>query len=134
MAHTIYLAQTLLVKGADLAYLAARPLPRAPDGRYRYEDLAEGESDGKADGHSKFYYLANDLRGVLSLGPIVTDPKFIQGAIHAAISLNAINDRDNVFVDALASIAKLPPGTLRNRLNNKAITLLYYTLPHPPAT
>ena len=130
----IDLTQTLLVKGADLAYLAARPLPTAPDGHYRYEDLAAGESDGKADGHSKFYYLASDVQGVLSRGPVVTDPKAIKGALDAVTSPNAINDRDNVFVDVLAAITKLPPGPIQNQLNDQAITLLYDTLPHPPAT
>ena len=64
----IDLTQTLLVQGADLAYLSARPLPTAPDGHYRYEDLAAGESDGKADGHSRFYYLASDVQGIIVHG------------------------------------------------------------------
>lgn len=130
----IDLTQTLLVQGADLAYLSSRPLPKAPDGHYRYEDLAAGESDGKADGHSRFFHVANDIQGLISRGPIITDPNAVKGMLDVFLQPNAIDDRSNVFVDALAAITKLPPGGLQNQLNNDAITLLYQTLPHPPAT
>jgi hypothetical protein len=38
------------------------------------------------------------------------------------------------FTTALAAITRLPPGKIQDQANDAAITLLYNTLPHPPAT
>lgn len=39
-----------------------------------------------------------------------------------------------MFTTALAAITKLPEGKLQDKLNDTAMTTLYQTLPHPPAT
>lgn len=39
-----------------------------------------------------------------------------------------------MFTTALAAITKLPEGKLQDKLNDTAMTALYQTLPHPPAT
>ena len=59
---------------AERIHLRDRPLPTAPDGRYDYEVLASGETDGKEEAHSRLYYLMNKVKEVVDRGLPVTDP------------------------------------------------------------
>lgn len=70
----------------------------------------------------------------MNQGLAVTDPKFIEKVLQSELSPEGTNDRDGIFAESLAAITKLPPGNVQNKLNDAAITLLYNTLPHPPAT
>ncbi|KAI5117535.1 hypothetical protein M0805_004768 [Coniferiporia weirii] len=126
--------QSLLVSGADLVHLAARPLPKAPDGLYDYEALATGETAIKDGTHSQLYDFVSDVQGAISRGPPVTDPKALAALADAVTNPTSINDRDNLFTTALSAITKLPPGEVQDNANNEVIAVLYDTLPHPPAT
>ncbi len=46
--------------GADLVYLAGRPLPTAPDGEYDWETSAQANSS--PEGHSSVTNLLNEVR------------------------------------------------------------------------
>ncbi|KAI0732597.1 heme peroxidase [Fomitopsis betulina] len=136
LPFNIDLTQSLVVNAAELAHLAGRPLPLAPDGAYDYQALAAGEPDPSTGvrEHSGFYTVADDIQGALARGPIVTDPRAVEAIIQAITNPDAIDDRKGVFTDALAAITKLPPGKVQDNLNDKVITLLYETLTHPPPT
>ena len=123
-------------KGAELAHLAERPLPLAPDGTYDYEALAAGEKSGPTvvREHSRFYTIANDIQGAFERGALVTDPHAADAVFQAVANPDAIDDRKGVFTDALAAITKLPPGKVQDAMNDKVITVLYETLSHPPVT
>ncbi|KAL5536114.1 hypothetical protein ACEPAF_4219 [Sanghuangporus sanghuang] len=128
--------QTALVTGAELAKLALRPLPVAPDGRYDYEALATGEGSqgGGDDAHSRLYNLISNAQAAAGRGPIITNPQAPRAAVDAILHKDAIDDRTGAFTTALGAITRLPPGKLQDTLNDEAIALLYKTLPHPPAT
>ncbi|KAI5117531.1 hypothetical protein M0805_004764 [Coniferiporia weirii] len=130
----IDLTQSYLVSAAELAHLADRPLPKAPDGHYDYQALATGETSGKSDSHSRIYTLVSNVQGAISRGPPVTDPRAIEGLVNALVNPTSIDDRKGIFTTALSAITKLPPGKLQDTANDEAIAVLYETLPHPPAT
>ena len=64
-----------------------------------------------------------------------TDKTTIQEAgLQAVENPNAVDDRDGFFVEVLALLCRLPQDTdFAKKANEKAITLLYNSLPHPPA-
>lgn len=128
------LADSGLVSLADVVHLQDRPLPTAPDGQYDYAVAASGDPNGRNDQHSRLYSLADTIDQIAQRGPPVTDPKFVGAILDEIRNPNAVDDRKNIFVDSLAAITKIPAGDVETKLNNEAITLLYDTLPHPPAT
>ncbi len=128
------LRNSAFVSVADVVHLKDRALPIAPDGQYDYAVDAAGDPNGRNDQHSRLYALADTVQGILQRGPPVTDPKFAAAILDEIRNPDAIDDRKNVFVDSLAAITKIPAGAVETKLNNEAITLLYDTLSHPPAT
>lgn len=85
--------------------------------------------------HSRFFDFANDIQSALERGNPLTDPSRAPEAVFQAITdPEAIDDRKGLFTGALAGITKLPPGKLQDKLNDDVMTVLYDTLPHPPAT
>ncbi|TDL26424.1 heme peroxidase [Rickenella mellea] len=129
----IDLTQSFIVKGAELGHLAFRPLPNAPDGYYDYQALAAGETNGKSEQHSRLYNVVESVQESVKRGPLVTNPK-AEGIIDFFRNQDAIDDRRGFFVNSLSAISKMAPGPVANKLNDEAITLLYNTVPHPPAT
>ncbi|EJC98652.1 heme peroxidase [Fomitiporia mediterranea MF3/22] len=130
------LTQTAVVTDAELAHLAARSLPKAPDGHYDYEALAAGESGagGAGQAHSVVYNLVANAQAAVGRGPVISDPKAPEAIFNFLTSKDAIDDRTGLFTGALGAITRLPPGKVQDKLNDAAIALLYDTLPHPPAT
>ena len=67
---TLYFLQTL----ADVQYLASRPLPTAPDGRYDTEVVPVSASATKKDPHSNLYNVVENVSGtVKSALPMLKD-------------------------------------------------------------
>ncbi|KZT00985.1 heme peroxidase [Laetiporus sulphureus 93-53] len=120
------LTQSTIVKGAELAHLAERPLPKAPDGEYDYASLATGEKLRRTTvrEHSGFFTVTSDIQGALERGNVVSDPRAPEAVFQAITNPEAIDDRKGLS----------PPGKLQDTLNDKVITVLYETLTHPPAT
>lgn len=121
-------------QAADLIHLSQRGLPEAYDGQYGYEALAVGETSTSNGQHSWLYNVASKAQDTIKHGLPVTDPKYGVKLLQAVTSSGGVNDRDGVFAESLALITKLPGGELQNKLNDAAMTTLYKTLPHPPAT
>lgn len=115
-----------------MEHLSARALPIAPDGRYDEQARATGES-GTSNLHSALYNIVSKTQSAVLRGPVIK-PDDVPGIIDALENKEAIDDRKGFFVNLLASITKLPPGDLQNKLNDEAMAVLYKTLTHPPAT
>ncbi|GJE97837.1 heme peroxidase [Phanerochaete sordida] len=125
----------------DLVDLADRPLPTAPDGKYAYQVQAKqtappaGPTAADKATHSTLSVLYEELQTMLGQGPLVDDPvNFMKSALQVIESPDAIDDRDNFFVDMLSALCKLPQDNdFAKEANDKVITFLYNSLPHPPA-
>ncbi|KAJ6512310.1 heme peroxidase [Mycena vulgaris] len=120
--------------GTDFAHLSRRGLPAAPDGDYDFQNQAN--ANRSPQGHSAATNLIASIQTIKPKGPVKPDPRVItQGALlDTALHPDAVNDRNGVFMDGIALLSHLPPGSSAAKdLSDTAITLLYDTIPHPPA-
>ncbi|PBK94272.1 hypothetical protein ARMGADRAFT_1098950 [Armillaria gallica] len=102
--------------------------------RWPQQHLMFIKQNGQDDQHSVLYSIVNGAQHAVKRGLIVPDAlKAPQGVVDIVNNPNAIDDRKGIFTTALAAITRLPPGDVQDRLNNKAIALLYNTLPNPPS-
>ncbi|KAI8981356.1 heme peroxidase [Trametes punicea] len=123
---------------ADADYLSARPLPKAPDGRYDYQVKPITDAT-KTDPHSELYEATSKLDEIAkNADPILKVSLNLgtaQAILDAATNKDEIDDRKNLFTKAVAILCRLPEESdLSKKLNNQVITTLYNTLPHPPTT
>ncbi|KAI0354701.1 heme peroxidase [Trametes cingulata] len=123
---------------ADADYLAARPLPQAPDGRYD-EQVRPITDATKSDPHSDLYKVTSTLgdiaKNAVPIAKVSLNIGTAQAILDAATNKEAIDDRKNLFTKAVAILCRLPEeSALSKKLNDQVITTLYNTLPHPPAT
>ncbi|CAL1708758.1 unnamed protein product [Somion occarium] len=126
-----------IVAAADEVHLADRPLPIAPDGRYDWQvkPTTDTPTSKDVDQHSILYTLSSDIEKRIKSGPLVKDPKIIAAALDVFKNKDAIDDRKGLFTTALSILCQLPPDSeISKKLNDSAITVLYNSLPHPPAT
>ncbi|GJJ14559.1 hypothetical protein Clacol_008824 [Clathrus columnatus] len=144
-----------LLQAADSLHLADRPLPVAPDGRYDSEVKATTEvtSSDAAGAHSVITNIVTSIANRIKQGPLVKDPSLLPAILDLLRNPNGIDDRKGLvsygyviyyvsivayipqFTNALSIICQLPQDSaLSKQLNDLAITLLYNTLQHPPAT
>ncbi|KAI0756453.1 heme peroxidase [Daedaleopsis nitida] len=129
-----------LVTLSDVDYLAARPVPTAPDGRYDAE-VKPISSAGTytSDPHSDLYKLTQNvnksLKTTLQLLKDDLNVATFDALYNAVTSKDALDDRKGLFTKTLSLLCKLPEGSKESTaLNDIVITLLYNTLPHPPVT
>ncbi|KAF8578807.1 linoleate diol synthase [Ramaria rubella] len=66
--------------------------------------------------------------------PINASIHMISGLLDALKDSKAIDDRKLLLENALVFLSRLPNNELSQSLQDKAIVLLFYDLPHPPAT
>ncbi|GJJ13725.1 hypothetical protein Clacol_007981 [Clathrus columnatus] len=126
-----------VLQAVDSLHLADRPLPVAPDGRYDSEVKATTEvtsSDGPAGTHSIVANIITSIDNKIKQGPLVKDPSLLPAILDVLQNPNGIDDRKGPFTNALSIICQLPQDSALSKLNDLAITLLYNTLQHPPAT
>lgn len=130
-----------LLGATDLVELANRPLPTAPDGKYSYQVQSKqtapppGPTAADKATHSRLSILVEQLQAQFKQGPLIQDPEaFVKSALQVLAHPDAINDRDGFFTNLLSTLCKLPQDTeFAKEANDKVITLLYNSLPHPPA-
>ncbi|KAI0713138.1 heme peroxidase [Cerioporus squamosus] len=128
-----------IVTLADVQYLAARPLPRAPDGRYDTEVVPVTASTTNKDPHSDLYHAAQNIsdsmKNVAPLVKAALDPTTLQAFVDSVQNKDALDDRKKLFTKTLSLLCHLPEDSQQSKdLNDQVITLLYNTLPHPPCT
>jgi hypothetical protein len=139
---------------SDAAYLSSRPLPTAPDGQYDWQETPDAMM--RPEGHSGLTNVLNKVCPVLRVsggcgsagtndatlqvatlqqkGLVAPDPKIIGAFIDGAINDGAEDDRKGAFAAGLTILSRLPEGTdAKTTMSDKAITMLYNSLPHPPA-
>ncbi|RPD64671.1 heme peroxidase [Lentinus tigrinus ALCF2SS1-6] len=124
---------------ADVQYLAARPLPTAPDGRYDAEVVPVTAATTNKDPHSDLYRTAqgisDSLKNVAPLMKEALDPTTFQALVDSVQNKDALDDRKKLFTKTLSLLCRLPQDSQQSKdLNDQVITLLYNTLPHPPCT
>ncbi|KAJ7340010.1 heme peroxidase, partial [Mycena albidolilacea] len=118
--------------GADAAYLSMRSLPIAPDGQYDWEHQADNSRSPQ--GHAALTKLINTIERIKPKGTGKPDPRVVGAFLDAAVHPGAVDDRKGVFADGIELLSHLPPQAgVTKQLSDAAITLLYETVPHPPA-
>ncbi|KAJ7103706.1 heme peroxidase [Mycena crocata] len=118
---------------ADAAYLSKRPLPTAPDGHYDWQNQADPSSSPQ--NHAGVTNLLNTLKSIAPKGPVNLDPSFLKAFVDAALHPKSIDDRKGLFADGIALLSRIPPNSAASqKIADSAISLLYKTVPHPPAT
>ncbi|KAI0640160.1 heme peroxidase [Trametes polyzona] len=123
---------------ADVNHLSARPLPKAPDGRYD-EQVRPVTDATKSDPHSDLYKATSSIAELAKQAPAIASVSLnigtAQAILDAATNKGELDDRKNLFTKAVAILCRLPESSaLSKKLNDQVITTLYNTLPHPPAT
>ncbi|TFK63858.1 heme peroxidase [Pluteus cervinus] len=119
--------------GADLVYLAGRPLPTAPDGEYDWATSAQANASPQA--HSSITNLINEIKTIVSKGFVEPSPKVVNAFLDTVLNSGAVDDRKGAFANGLDLLSKLPPSSVTaKKLSDAAIASLYETLPHPPVT
>lgn len=143
-----------------MSYLAKRPLPDAPDGRYEYQVQAKqtappaGPTAAEKATHSPATIFFDTIKSI-KLQPVPfkeqievvvraaarvfrslrTDAAPQEAGLQALMKPDAIDDRKQLFVKVLAALCEIPQNlAISKEANDKVITLLYNSLPHPPAT
>ncbi|KAJ7894889.1 heme peroxidase [Mycena olivaceomarginata] len=118
--------------GADAAYLSKRGLPIAPDGQYDWEHQADNSRSPQ--GHAALTNLINTIERIKPKGTGKPDPRVVGAFLDAAVHPGSVDDRKGVFADGIELLSHLPPQAgVTKQLSDAAITLLYETVPHPPA-
>ncbi|KAJ7436075.1 heme peroxidase [Mycena galericulata] len=118
--------------GVDAIHLSKRPLPLAPDGHYDWQNQVNPGSSPAA--HSAVTNVLNTLKSIRPKGPMNLDPSVAAAFVDAALHPDAIDDRKGLFADGITLLSRLPPGSdAATKMANSAISLLYNTVPHPPA-
>ncbi|KAJ7078001.1 heme peroxidase [Mycena belliarum] len=118
--------------GADAVYLSKRPPPVAPDGHYDWEDQADANTRPQA--HAGVANLIKTMERIESKGNIIPSPQVVGAFVDTALHPDAVDDRKGAFADGLTILSRIPPGSdVAKQMSNSAISLLYNTLPHPPA-
>ncbi|TFK85570.1 heme peroxidase [Polyporus arcularius HHB13444] len=128
-----------IVTLADVQYLAARPLPRAPDGRYDTEVAPVTAATTNKDPHCDLYRttqnISDSMKNVAPLLKEALDPTTFQAFVDSIQNKDALDDRKKLFTKTLSLLCRLPQDSQQSKdLNDQVITLLYNTLPHPPST
>ncbi|KAF7304164.1 Heme peroxidase [Mycena indigotica] len=125
----------LALAGDAAKHWLHRELPSAPDGQYDSEHVAHPEQEAKnrsivSEGVAELNRLRPGLEA--------TAKDALTGAgaiIDAVLHPNAVDDRKGAFTIALEVLANLPPEHVAaKKISDAALTLLYNTIPHPPAT
>ncbi|KAF8519048.1 linoleate diol synthase [Hysterangium stoloniferum] len=84
---------------------------------------------------SKAAQIVDAFRDQVKRGnPISLSPQVIPALIDALKNSKAIDDRKMLLEHALVFLSRLPDSALATKLTADVIELLYYDLPHPPAT
>ncbi|KAJ7160328.1 heme peroxidase [Mycena filopes] len=118
--------------GADAAYLARRPLPVAPDGHYDWENQANPNTSPQA--HAGVTNLINKIQTFQSKGAVSPDLRIVDAFIDTALHPDAVDDRKGAFAAGVGLLSRLPSDSdTAKDMSNSAISLLYNTIPHPPA-
>nr|GAT46932.1 heme peroxidase [Mycena chlorophos] len=118
--------------GSDSIYLSRRGLPKAPDGHYDWENREDPEHSPQ--GHAGVTNLLNTMETLKSKGNIVPSPRVVAAFVQQAMHPDAIDDRQGAFQGGLDLLSRLPSSApIAQKLSDKAIGLLYNTLPHPRA-
>ncbi|KAH8099451.1 heme peroxidase [Cristinia sonorae] len=129
------MSNSKIVALADAAYLADRPLPNAPDGRYDAQVRPASDPADTNANHSALYKLVTDVEDRIKKGPIIKDPKLIPAVLDLLKNGDAIDDRKGLFTMGLSILCQLPQDSeISKKLNDAVISVLYRTLAHPPAT
>ncbi|KAF8662084.1 hypothetical protein AX16_001194 [Volvariella volvacea WC 439] len=116
--------------GADAAYLANRPLPTAPDGRYDWQTTAEASNSPEA--HSSVTNIIKQIASIKSKGVPTPDPKLVGAFLDSAVNPDAVDDRQGAFEAGLTLLSRLPPDLdVTKKMSDAAIGRLYNTIPHP---
>ncbi|KAI0752622.1 heme peroxidase [Daedaleopsis nitida] len=123
---------------SDLRYLAARPVPIAPDGRYDTQ-VNPVSSTYNHDPHSDLYKLTQRVDASLHTTLRLLKEDFnlatFDALYNAVTSKHSLDDRKGLFTKTLSLLCRLPEGSKESKaLNDSVIALLYNTLPHPPTT
>ncbi|KAL0959663.1 hypothetical protein HGRIS_011365 [Hohenbuehelia grisea] len=126
-------ASQILTLGADSVHLSKRPLPTAPDGYYDWQ--VSGDPVDKREGHSGLTNFINRFDTFKAKGGFKTpDPKLLGAFADTLLNPEAVDDRQGAFAAGLGIMARLDPSTdVAKSMNNKIISTLYNTVPHPPA-
>ncbi|KAJ6607611.1 heme peroxidase [Mycena sp. CBHHK59/15] len=119
--------------GADAAYLAKRQLPIAPDGHYDWENSADAATSPKA--HSGVTNLLNTIKNIENKHTLkVPNAHVVSGFVDTALHPDAVDDRKGAFAEGLTLLSTMPSDSAAAKdMSNSAISLLYNTIPHPPA-
>ncbi|KAJ7443813.1 heme peroxidase [Mycena latifolia] len=118
--------------GADAAYLSKRPLPAAPDGHYDWQNQADPSSSPQ--NHSAVTNLLNTFKQLMPKSRMNADPSVVGAFVDAALHPEAIDDRKGLFAQGITLLSQLPPNShTARKLADSAISVLYKTVPHPPA-
>ncbi|KAF7300861.1 Heme peroxidase [Mycena kentingensis (nom. inval.)] len=129
------LAHALSVR-ADLASdWVHRTLPMAPDGKYdpEYQPPKEAEADER--NHARLTKVLNDFIRVLPKDTPLNPLEVIDALVDQARHPDSIDDRKGAFSAIFEIMSHLPPQSApAKKLAHGALTLLYNTIPHPPAT
>ncbi|KAF8878552.1 heme peroxidase [Infundibulicybe gibba] len=117
---------------ADTVYLSKRPLPNAPDGRYDWQ--ASSTSLG-TEGHSGITNLINKIETIKSKGLVKPDPRVVGAFLDMVVHPESVDDRKGAFAAGLTALSRLPADSkAATDMSNSAISMLYNTIPHPPAS
>ncbi|KAI0079537.1 heme peroxidase [Panus rudis PR-1116 ss-1] len=128
------ITESKIVGLADALHNVTQPLPKANDGRYDWQVKATTEAS-PYDSHSKLYKVAQDIQDRIKKGPILKDANLINAALQALKNKDAIDDRTRLFNQVMYIVGRLPQGSeLSQKLNDVVVSILYETVPHPPAT
>ncbi|KAI0789558.1 heme peroxidase [Abortiporus biennis] len=122
-----------IIQLLDIAHLADRSLPTAPDGRYDSQVRPKSEPVDPTNNYSllhKFSLSAETLHQHLAS----VDPVLAGKLLEVLKSPDAVNDRTRVFNEALHVVGLIQDKDLQSKLNDALIAILYGTLQHPPAT
>ncbi|KAJ6481195.1 heme peroxidase [Mycena vulgaris] len=116
--------------GADAVYLSKRPLPTAPDGHYDWQNQANPGSTPQS--HAGVTNLLNTLKTITP--KTHPDPSIMGAFVDAALHPDSLDDRKGLFSEGIEILSRLPPDSATTRkMADSAISLLYNTVPHPPA-
>ncbi|KAJ7278558.1 heme peroxidase [Mycena rebaudengoi] len=118
--------------GADALHLANRPLPKSPDGHYDWQNQADSSASPQA--HAGVTNLVNTIKSLKPKDPINVDPGKVHAFVDAALHPGSLDDRTNIFSYGIELLSQIPPNSdLTQKLSSAAVSLLYKTVPHPPA-
>ncbi|KAJ7055860.1 heme peroxidase [Mycena amicta] len=125
--------QALSLRADALTHWLHRSLPVAPDGKYDSEYQPNPADDPQ--NHSFVTNMLAELARFKTAGPLDPPTKVAAALVDALRHPTAVDDRKGAFSMALDVLARVDPKSAPAKtISDGALTLLYTTIPHPPAT